>query len=78
MGAIINGETKCYVCNQHIEYVGGLGTTNNIESPFVKAESVIATGTVQGTQGILAELEIIVTCPKCESKNKTTNSIVRM
>lgn len=75
MGAPINGKTICYLCRHTFEYVGELGTIKIIESPNVHAESVIATGTFCGTNGNMVDLEIIVECPKCGTKNKTTNSI---
>ncbi|RHW37553.1 hypothetical protein D1B33_08460 [Lysinibacillus yapensis] len=71
----IFGETTCYVCGQNINYVGELGSTKMIKTDSVIAESVVATGNVPATNGVMVELEIVVKCPKCESKNKTTDSI---
>lgn len=78
MGALINGETKCFLCNHTFNYVSELGGAEIIESPAVKAESAIATGNFLGTEGRVAELEIIVACPKCGTRNKTVSSIPAM
>lgn len=78
MGAPINGETKCFLCNHSFKYVSELGRVEIIDSPAVKAEAAIATGNFTGTEGRIAELEIIVACPKCGTRNKTFNSIPAM
>lgn len=75
MGAPIYGETTCFVCNHNFKYSGELGALKVLNPSFVHAESVIATGTFQSSKGKMAELELVVECPKCKTKNKTTESI---
>lgn len=75
MGALINGSTNCNLCNYVINYVGNLGSSKIIDSPDVYAESVVATGRFTSSEGVNTDLEIIVECPNCSAKNKTTHSI---
>lgn len=74
IGGTINGECICYMCKHNFNYAAPLGSTE-VQTPIEIAESVVATGNISGSEGTLVELEIIVKCPGCKTKNKTISTL---
>lgn len=65
----------CIVCRHNFSYIGSLDSENVLESnSSVIADSVIAIGTHQATDGKHIEVEVVVTCPECKSKQKQLNA----
>lgn len=67
-----NNKHKCYCCGKEFDYhfntpFRGIGTA--VEKGQ-GADTVIATGTTQGSQGTITHYEVSVKCPHCGIMNK--------
>ncbi|MFD2925764.1 hypothetical protein [Halobacillus naozhouensis] len=72
----IDGNISCAVCNHKISYVGLLdGRGKTMETSKVAAESVIVTGSHYSADGKRIEVEVVITCPECNSKMKALNAV---
>ncbi|MGD6897124.1 hypothetical protein [Bacillus infantis] len=67
---------SCPVCNKGILYIGNIDRTKEIVSERTQADSVIALPGkgFYATDGRYLGVEVIVTCPSCDSAIKTTNA----
>lgn len=66
----------CPVCKEPIEYIGNIDSTKEFEGTRVKVDDafVLFGEGYHTTEGYTLALEVVVTCPTCSTKIKTTHS----
>ncbi len=63
------------MCGHNISYIGSLDSENRLDSnSSTVADSVVASGSHHATDGKYIEVEVVVTCPECKSKQKQLNA----
>ncbi|MGF2618670.1 hypothetical protein [Bacillus cereus] len=66
----------CPVCDEGIAYIGNVDKAKIIESDRIQADSVtvLCNEAFYTTDGRHLAVEVLVTCPSCNSSIKTTNA----